>query len=181
MSDMNDSDIAKLVPSILAAQELDDTTPETSVEHWLPVVFGDREMTEADKLLFAMSPINRAHYFQARFERRRKGLNKIAENDNTPRRVAAAATERVRVNAELMDDFELYFLPHEEKDWMVVVELKSEHLSEDERIELIDDEGKVWLSGIPDNGKVVDFRTDISDPRSLIPKLKFRIAGTVLS
>jgi hypothetical protein len=175
---MNDEVKTQLISQILAGQEDRTDIEVKSKDYWRDRI---GKLSDKDRSLLAISPVNREVLNEAWRERRDAFVAAIrASNDNRPKMLAAAANgRRETIRFKPMQDFKIQIEPTGQDGWLIILELRRQDFPPRAVCEIYDViSGKVWLRGTPDEQREVTaiWHGD-GDPREDSPELWLRIDG----
>lgn len=152
---MNSTDdfpnLGLLTELVLATQ--DDLGEEHTRDqtHW-DAVARKRKIPRDDQILLVLSPVNRARLRFAEHKLRQAFFDEVANLDNAPRMLRAAARDaRSGTRLEPMDSFEGRIAPSGPNGWTIELRVKHpERFPPGSTLELVDEEGRIWVSDVPD-------------------------------
>lgn len=181
MTEMDEFDVEAVTRALLATQEEPEGVLVPPVAHWTGIFERRAPLSGHEKALLAISPLSRARHALARHSFRTAYLERVANGNNVPViQAAASSTGRRRVRFAPMKDFSIVVEPSGPNGWLIICDVR-EGFPSKSRIELVDREGTVWLSGSPnEDGRIVARHAGVANPMDAREPFKIRIDGIEL-
>lgn len=166
-------------------EQFDDDRFDRPQEYWEARAMRQVPMTDADDAALALSHLNRTRFDLAVAMAQALFVAEAA-NVNRPVAVAAASTGQrdvIRFDDARLADFDLVLRPSGTTDWLVFCTVKRDGFPIDNILEIRDVNGRVWLSGLPDeDGELRGLLSDLEDARAVAKAgLVIYVGGVALS
>ncbi|SCM66448.1 hypothetical protein [Donghicola eburneus] len=148
---MLDEKIDCLISNLISGQDDLPDIPVKSREYWERRFFN---LSEADRILLAISPANRLVFEEAWIDRRAQKFQDIVANDNKPKlRAAASSRSRDSITFDLENaDLNLTFEPVGSEDWQAILRTNNPHQFSGIRMKLIElSSGRIILNDFFDD------------------------------
>ena len=182
MIESDEWDLEAVARSLLASQDEPEDLPLPSVAHWADLLERRAPFSEQDRAILAISPRSRARQALAQHRYRHAYLTRAANANNIPVMQAAASSEgRRRSRFAPMKDFSVMVEPSGPTGWLIICDVL-EGFPAGSSVELVDHEGTVWLSGIPnEDGRIFARHKGVANPMDARGPFVIRIDGTELT
>lgn len=165
MTETDKIHVDSLTRTLLAGQEEPENLSVPPLGHWVDLLERRSSLSVRDKAYLAISPLSRARHAVAQDRFRMAYLERAANRNNAlVMQAAASSTGRQRMRFAPMNDFTVAIEPSGPQSWLILCDVR-EGFPRGSQVELVDREGRVWLSGVPnEDGRIVARHDGVANP-----------------